>query len=396
MNRVLLLILLFLIFLPFQNVEANIIDNVRGKILLDVEKNGEAWYIYPEDDKRYYLGRPDDAFNIMRELGLGISNSNLEKIPEAGSDEIGDSYLKERLLGKILLQVENHGEAWYVYPGDAKRYYLGRPADAFRIMRELGLGITSSNLAEIMPADSAFSYEQKIVSTSQGDFTIDMLIVDLSKNIKVITDTANLENCDNNCSVKSLADYVLENNGLAAIHGSYFCPSDYSSCLGKINSYFYPVLNSETGVLINENEIKWLQGSILVFDENNEVYLFPHGPDFISMDNFRSTYGKEIQALISNSPALIHNGENIVASQEMDSKQQTTKGYRGGIGIKDKKAYLIIAHSATVPDLASIMESLGMEEAMNLDGGGSSALYYNNSYKVGPGRLLPNALIFGE
>ena len=114
MNRVLLLILLFLIFLPFQNVEANIIDNVRGKILLDVEKNGEAWYIYPEDDKRYYLGRPDDAFNIMRELGLGISNSNLEKIPEAGSDEIGDSYLKERLLGKILLQVENHGEAWYV------------------------------------------------------------------------------------------------------------------------------------------------------------------------------------------------------------------------------------------------------------------------------------------
>jgi len=48
-----------------------------GKIFLQVERNGEAWYINPDDNKRYFLGRPSDSFNIMRNLGLGISNSNL-------------------------------------------------------------------------------------------------------------------------------------------------------------------------------------------------------------------------------------------------------------------------------------------------------------------------------
>ena len=37
-------------------------DHVLGKILLDVEQNGEAYYIYPKDKKAYYLGRLADAF----------------------------------------------------------------------------------------------------------------------------------------------------------------------------------------------------------------------------------------------------------------------------------------------------------------------------------------------
>jgi hypothetical protein len=47
---------------------------------LQVEKNGEAWYINPNDLKRYFLGRPTDAFNIMRTLGLGISNANFDNL----------------------------------------------------------------------------------------------------------------------------------------------------------------------------------------------------------------------------------------------------------------------------------------------------------------------------
>ena len=34
----------------------------------------------PEDLKMHYLGRPADAFQVMRELGLGISNDNIRKI----------------------------------------------------------------------------------------------------------------------------------------------------------------------------------------------------------------------------------------------------------------------------------------------------------------------------
>ena len=56
--------------------------------------------------------------------------------------------------------------------------------------------------------------------------------------------------------------------------------------------------------------------------------------------------------------------------------------------------YLVIASSASVQNLAAIFETLGAEYAMNLDGGGTAAMYYDGEYKVGPGRLLPNAILF--
>ena len=45
---------------------AAVIDTVTGYIVLQVEENGEAWYVDPSTVIRYYLGRPDDAFSIMR------------------------------------------------------------------------------------------------------------------------------------------------------------------------------------------------------------------------------------------------------------------------------------------------------------------------------------------
>jgi len=116
-------------------------ERVSGYILLQVEENGEAWYVYPEDNEKYYMGRPADAFKLMRELGLGIKHSELTR------------YLNyrfpSRLSGMIMLDVEQNGEAYYVYPKDLKGYYLGRPDDAFNLMRSKGLGISNSDLAQI-------------------------------------------------------------------------------------------------------------------------------------------------------------------------------------------------------------------------------------------------------
>ena len=55
--------------------------------------------------------------------------------------------------------------------------------------------------------------------------------------------------------------------------------------------------------------------------------------------------------------------------------------------------YLAIISNATVVDAAYAMKGLGALDALNLDGGGSSAMYINGSYVVGPGRSLPNAII---
>lgn len=57
--------------------------------------------------------------------------------------------LLERLKGRVLLQIQSHGEAWYVSPVDGKRYYLKDGEEAYKIMSKLGLGITNADLEKI-------------------------------------------------------------------------------------------------------------------------------------------------------------------------------------------------------------------------------------------------------
>ncbi len=119
---------------------ADIADNLKGKILLQVEGDGQAWYVVPGTQERAYLGRPADAFRIMRELGIGVS--------EKDYNFWGDK-APEKLSGNIILRVEAKGEAYYVNPSNLEMKYLGRPADAFKVMRELGLGISDENLEKV-------------------------------------------------------------------------------------------------------------------------------------------------------------------------------------------------------------------------------------------------------
>ncbi|MDP3836946.1 MAG: thrombospondin type 3 repeat-containing protein [bacterium] len=62
------------------NYDLNFANKQKGRILLQVHKNGEAWYINPKDGKRYYLGNGELAFQIMRYLSVGITNKDLNTI----------------------------------------------------------------------------------------------------------------------------------------------------------------------------------------------------------------------------------------------------------------------------------------------------------------------------
>lgn len=200
MKKTLLIFSLVLLLLPNLSNASPAEQRLRGKILLQVEQNGEAWYVRPDDGMRMYMKDGDAAYNLMRNYSLGISNLDLSKIPigfedrfecldsdadglcdklEIGlgtepnnSDSDGDGYddgteiknnydplsngklnydlnLADRLRGKILLQVENNGEAWYIHPDDGKRYYMPDGDSAYQIMRFLSLGITDNDLAMI-------------------------------------------------------------------------------------------------------------------------------------------------------------------------------------------------------------------------------------------------------
>ncbi|MFA6551771.1 MAG: phosphodiester glycosidase family protein [Patescibacteria group bacterium] len=328
------------------------------------------------------------------------------KISEEGIISLAEGLhpLSKRLSGRIVIQAEENGEAWYINPSDQKRYYLGRPEDAFAVMREQGLGITKKDLALIKKnildesIDEYSRYEYKTIKVSGGkEFKIDLVTIDLrDPDLEIITDTADKKDCDNNCSAKTLADFVEDNNGFAGINGTYFCPPDYSSCQGKTNSYFYPVFNSRLKEFVNSDNFKyWTTGPLLVFDTDNKFYYFKDTHKaFISEENFKNKYGVEIQAAFGNKPRIIEEGLNYLIDWEVDQKQRETKAARNAFAVKENFVYLIIAYDATVPDLADILSTLKVEYAINLDGGASRALYYNGVYKEGPTRNIPNAIIF--
>ena len=147
----LIVVSLWLTF-TFSNVSAatSTAERLSGRILLQVEEQGEAWYVNPADHKRYYLGKPRDAWNIMRALGLGITDANLARISTYNNNDwTTDRNILKYVEGRILIQTELNGEAWYVSPVNDKRYYMGRPADAFQLMRNLGLGVSNQDLAQI-------------------------------------------------------------------------------------------------------------------------------------------------------------------------------------------------------------------------------------------------------
>lgn len=170
MKKLILTMIAAIILLPFLSVQAatDLGNRFKGRILLQVQSRGEAWYI-ESSGMRVFLGRPADAFKAMRFFGLGITNANLERIAMKGNPDINTPFAR-RFAGRILLQVESHGEAWYINPVDLKRYYLGRPADAFYLMRQLGLGITDVNLA-LIPIDPRFSSSTGSNSTTTSTTT---------------------------------------------------------------------------------------------------------------------------------------------------------------------------------------------------------------------------------
>ncbi len=196
--------ILFFVLRPnFLLMADDLAARLSGRILLAVENSGEAWYLSPKNAMRYFLKRPSDAFALMREENVEITNADLRKIPvglpvnafgfawtdsdsdglpdnledalgtdKTLSDSDGDGHSdKDEIIngynpigpgvwpidfnfaakqsGRIFLAVENNGAAWYINPADNHRYYLGRPADAFNLMRKLGLGISNRDLENI-------------------------------------------------------------------------------------------------------------------------------------------------------------------------------------------------------------------------------------------------------
>jgi hypothetical protein len=232
------------------------------------------------------------------------------------------------------------------------------------------------------PPETGLGYSYQSVSTVRGSFNAYVIKERLSA-VTVKTLTANATQCFNNCPAKPLAQYVSENAGYAAMNGTYLCPPDYAQCAGKVNSYDYAIYNSALGTWINNNALNGQNGLIAWSGATTTTYRRSY---------VYYQHQTPVTAAVTMAPLLVQNGAVIDSTAEL-SGSQLLKGTKGAIGVDGTYVYLVIATNATVMDTAYVMQALGARDALNLDGGGTAAMWIGGSYKVGPGRLLPNAIV---
>ena len=239
------------------------------------------------------------------------------------------------------------------------------------------LGTTSIPTSNNLPANG---YSRQKVVTDRGTFTVSIVAADLNS-ARVIVDTASDSTCNNNCPVLSLKDYASRSGAFAGINGPYFCPATYQSCSGKANS-FDTLLMNKNKVYFNSDNNAYSTVPAAIFYGNTSRFVGQ------SLEWGRAT---SVDSVIANYPLLVQDG-NIRFTGSGDGKLNG-KGSRAFIGSKDNYAYMGIVQSATVADVAVVLKNMGMKNALNLDSGGSAALW-SGGYKFGPGRGIPTAILF--
>lgn len=122
----------------------NLMNKLKGKLLLQVEQGGRIWYVNPEDGKRHEVTFAN-ALPLFENLALGVSDEDLNKIPL--SDDTWASATGNRLKGKLLLQVEQGGRIWYV-DFEGRRWEVTW-VNLMDLFRNLALGITDEDLSKI-------------------------------------------------------------------------------------------------------------------------------------------------------------------------------------------------------------------------------------------------------
>jgi hypothetical protein len=227
------------------------------------------------------------------------------------------------------------------------------------------------------PPGSGFSRQQ--VQTDNGTFMVTIISADLNST-KVVVDTASNGTCSNDCPVLALGDYVSRSGAFAGINGPYFCPATYPSCAGKTNS-FDTLLMNKNKVYFNSDNNVYSSVPAVIFSGNSARFV-----------GRSSDWGRDtgVDSVIAAQPMLVSNGQSVFGGHSDPKKG--SKGTRGFIGATGNTVYIGFVHNATVAESALTLAKMGIQNALNLDSGGSVALWFGG-YKLGPGRGLPFGIL---
>ena len=159
---------------------------------------------------------------------------------------------------------------------------------------------------------------------------------------------------------------AAENNAILAVNGDYY----------GANSTGYVIRN---GVVYRD--------TVREDSNNGDLAIYKDG-------SFKIIYEDEISAeqlvkdgvvnLLAFGPSLVEDGE-ITVDTNSEVGQSMSSNPRTAIGIIDENHYIIVVSDGRTSEseglslyqLAEVMKSYGVKTAYNLDGGGSSTLYFN-------------------
>jgi len=120
--------------------------------------------------------------------------------------------------------------------------------------------------------------------------------------------------------------------------------------------------------------------------------------EFRRLNDDLGDYGWEgIRTAVGAGPRLLTDGKISVdpAGEGFTSKKILNMCMaRSAVGVKADGTVILVTTVASIENLAQVMKNLGAHNAMNLDGGASSGLWYKGKYITPPGRLLSNSLVF--
>ena len=213
------------------------------------------------------------------------------------------------------------------------------------------------------------SYSDDNISVTLTEKTVSntqVYIADVTVSSSEYLKTTFAQNTYGNNVTAKTSETAANNNAILAVNGDYY----------GANTTGYVIRN---GVVYRD--------TVREDSSNGDLAIYKDG-------SFKVIYEDQVSAdqlvkdgvvnLLTFGPSLVENGE-IVVDTNSEVGQSMSSNPRTAIGIIDENHYIIIVSDGRTSEseglslyqMAEIMKSYGVKTAYNLDGGGSSTLYFN-------------------